>query len=310
MISLYSIVIPVYNSEKIIKETVREIEEFFSKTGFLYEVILVNDGSKDNSWIKLEEIATTNNKVIAINLLKNYGQHNAVLCGFSYASGEYVITMDDDLQNPPAEIIHLINKMNEGYDAVFGKFKQKKHSFTRRMGSKFIGYLNTKIFNKPCDITLSNFRIIRMDVVKRILEYRTGFPYIPGLILMFSNQMANVLVEHRERMEGKSNYTARKILQLTARLLFNYSSFPLRVLSKFGVFLALFGFLVGLFAFIRAVFYKINIPGWASTVVLITFFNGFCILLLGIMGEYLSRIMSQLSSQNSYQIKKVIKSEK
>lgn len=303
----YSIVIPVYNSESIIEKTIEKIRSELSKYSVNYEVILVNDGSPDNSWKIIKRLAKNAPNIKAINLVKNYGQHNAVLCGFANAKGDYVITMDDDLQNPPSEIIHLINKTKEDdYDLVFGQFKEKKHASYRRLGSKLIGYLNYKIFNKPRDIVLTNFRIIRKDVIERVLLHKTAYPYIPGLVLMYSSSIANVLVAHHSRAEGRSNYTIKKIFSLVSRLLINYSSYPLRVMSSIGLVVSGLSFLVAVFYLLYAFFVGSNVQGWTTLVVLTSFLGGFIIALLGIIGEYLSRILDQLSSEYSYFIKEIV----
>lgn len=302
-----SIVIPVYKSETIIAETVSKIFEATREHDFSIEILLVNDGSPDNSWNVIKKLAQTYEEVHAINLVKNYGQHNAVLCGFEYSTGDYVITMDDDLQNPPSEIIHLINKIrNSEYDLVFGRFKEKKHPLFRKIGSKIIGYLNEKVFNKPKNIVLTNFRIVKRDVILRVLEHKTAYPYIPGLLLMYASCVGNVLVEHHERTEGKSNYTLRKILNLVARLLLNYSSYPLRLLSSIGILISFFSFLIGSIYLIHGLLVGSSVHGWTTLVVLTSFLGGFIIALLGIIGEYLSRILEQISSGKSYYIKEII----
>jgi glycosyltransferase involved in cell wall biosynthesis len=308
-LNLYSVVVPVYNSEAIIENTVSGIVNFFVSRNLNYEIILVNDGSRDQSWAKLVQIVKKHKKVCVINFLKNYGQHSAVYCGIRHSKGDYVITMDDDLQNPPEEIIHLIEKVREGHDAVFAKFKVKHHSFTRRIGSKVIGYLNTKIFNKPKQITLTNFRIFSRDVVKRINDYKTLYPYVPGLILMFANNIANVYTEHHERKIGKSNYTILTILRLVSRLLFNYSSYPLKLLSYIGFIISSTSFLVGLFYLIKALFLGSQVLGFTTIVVILSFLNGFIIVMLGVTGEYISRIMNHISSDVGYHIKDVISNE-
>ena len=304
---MYSVVIPVYSSELIITETVLQVQSFFEEQHLNYEIILVNDGSPDNSWNVIKDIAIQHKEVKSINLVKNYGQHNAVLCGFAYSRGDYVVTMDDDLQNPPSEILHLIKKVQEGdYDLVFGKFKEKKHASYRRLGSKLIGYFNAKIFNKPKHITLTNFRIIRRDVIQRVLRHKTPYPYIPGLVLMYSSNVANVLVEHHSRLEGKSNYTAKKILILMSHLLINYSSYPLRILSTIGLIVSGLSFLIGIYYLLSGILLGSNVQGWTTLVVLTSFLGGFIIALLGVIGEYLSRILDQLSSEQSYFVKEVV----
>ncbi len=303
--NLYSAIIPVYNSEKIVAETVRQTLKAFEQFDKKCEIVLINDGSKDKSWAAIKALAQKHPEVVAINLLKNYGQHTAVLCGCKYAKGDYLITLDDDLQNPPSEIIHLINKIHEGYDLVFAKFRTKKHKSYRKLGTKVINYLNEKVFNKPEDITLTNFRIFTRDVAQRIISHRTYHPYIPGLLLMYSSAIANVYTEHESRSVGQSNYSAYKIIKLVARLLFNYSSYPLKLLTSIGIIMALIGFMIGLFYMFKAFFVGTVVPGWTTLIVLLSFFNGFTIIMIGILGEYITRMMSQISTQQSYQIKEI-----
>jgi polyisoprenyl-phosphate glycosyltransferase len=304
---MYSIIIPVYKSQNIIAETITKTIDELKKCNVHFEIILINDGSPDNSWEVIKKLIQEYKEIKAINLIKNYGQHNAVLCGFEHAKGDYIITMDDDLQNPPSEIIHLINTIKDSdFDLVFGKFKEKKHANYRKLGSKVIGYLNEKVFDKPKDITLTNFRIIKKEVVSRVLEHKTSYPYIPGLLLMYASNIGNILVEHHDRSEGKSNYTFSKILNLVARLLLNYSSYPLRLLSTIGIAISFFSFLLGLIYLVKGFILGSEVQGWTTLVVLTSFLGGFIIILLGIIGEYLSRILEQISTSKSYHIKEII----
>jgi glycosyltransferase involved in cell wall biosynthesis len=242
------------------------------------------------------------------DLLKNYGQHSANFCGFQHATGDYLITMDDDLQNPPEEIEKLISKIHDGhgYDVVFGQFREKMHASHRRIGSKIIGYMNRKIFAKPKDLVLSNFRIIRRDVVERICSYQTGYPYIPGLVLMFCSKPANIIVEHHQRKFGKSGYNWIKIGQLVLRILFNYSSFPLRFVTGFGFFLSMLCFFLAAFYLIKAIVSGTSVPGWTTVVVLLAFFNGMSLLVLGMLGEYLVRLINQTSRGATYYVKETV----
>jgi len=303
----YSIIIPVYNSELIVENTINKVSDVMSIANKDFEIILINDNSSDNSWNIIAQNASINNNVIAINLLKNFGQHSAVYCGLQHASGDYLVTLDDDLQNPPEEILKLIKKIDEGYDLVFAKFEEKKHSLTRRLGSKIIGILNTKIFNKPKGLTLTNFRIFTRAVQERIINYSTSYPYIPGLLLMFSSNVANVTTRHEKREVGSSNYNLIKIMSLVGRLLFNYSSYPLKMLTFLGVFISSLSFIIGGYFLVKSFFMGSNVQGWTSTIVLLSFLNGFLILMVGILGEYVVRLMKQTSSTNSIIIKEIIK---
>lgn len=304
----YSAVIPVYNSADIVGTTIEKTIEFFESHQFDYEIILVNDHSRDNSWDVLKTKATEHSNITAINLLRNYGQHTANLCGFRHSCGDYVITLDDDMQNPPNQMIHLINKSLEGYDVVLGRFKEKKHSLYRCWGSRLIAYINNRIFSNHKGLVLSNFRIISREVVDRICDYKTAYPYITGLVMMFCDRPANVLVEHQERPIGKSNYNMRRILSLVTRILFNYSSYPLRIVTFFGLFVSGLSLLLGCFYLCRGLFTSVSVPGWTTLAVLMSFFNGITLLLLGMLGEYLIRLINQSSWSMPYHISEVVTS--
>lgn len=305
-----SAVIPVYNSADIVGTTVDRVVAFFSEQGWEYEVILVNDGSKDDSWNVIQKKAAEHSHIVCINLLHNYGQHSAVLCGLQHARGDRVVTLDDDLQNPPEEIIHLVNKADEGHDLVFGRFHSKKHAAYRRAGSRMVSAINERVFGKPRDLTVSNFRLLDRTVVTRMCEYRTNYPYITGLALMFAGNPANADVEHHPRASGASNYTFPRIAQLMMRILFNYSSWPLRVVAFFGFAVSAVAFLLGAAYLIRALFIEpASVPGWTTLVVLLSFFNGVTLMILAMLGEYLTRLLNQTSQQLAYQVKAIVRSD-
>lgn len=304
--AIYSVVIPVFNSAGIVGETVERTIAVFRGHGLTCEIILINDGSDDDSWSVISDKARLHPEVMAINLLRNYGQHHANLCGFHHSRGDFVITMDDDLQNPPEEIIHLIGKADEGYDLVIGRFRQKKHAPYRRFGTLLIGEINKRIFEKPKDLVLSNFRIIRRDVIDRICAYKTSYPYVPGLCLMFSNHRANVLVNHDERQIGNSNYTISRIFRLVLTILFNYSSYPLRFVGAIGLVVAVFSFALGVYYLAVGLFRGAATPGWLTLVVLLSFFSSLMILILSMLGEYVVRLINQSSSAESFYVKEVV----
>ena len=304
-----SVIVPMFNEGPVIEHTIRAVSNELNSLLINWQLILVNDGSPDNSWTIVAEKAEANSHLIAIDLLRNYGQHNAVFCGLQHSSGDFVITMDDDMQNPPEEIVHLVNTILEGYDVVYGRFRTKQHAQYRRLGSQAISWVNQRIFHQPRDLVLTNFRILRRDVVERICAYQTSYPYITGLSLMFSSRRANVWVEHRPRPVGGSNYTLWRIATLVTRILFNYSAFPLRVVSVVGIGIALVSFLLGLYYLLRAVFVGINVPGWTTLIVLVSFFNGVLILILAMLGEYLVRLVNQVSSSKSYHIRQIVKKD-
>lgn len=300
--ALYSIVIPVYRSAGVLPQLVERLDRFFAAHALRHEYVFVNDGSPDDSWATLERIAAGREEIVVIDLMRNYGQHSAVFCGLQHASGDFVITMDDDLQNPPEELIHLIDKMREGYDVVFGQFQQKMHGPVRKLGSKLVGWLNTRLFRKPPDLVLSNFRILSREVVDAVCDVNTTFPYIPGLILMSGRRFANVPVEHHPRVEGQSNYGVRAIASLVWRIVFNYSAFPLRLLCGIGFVTALLSFGLGLFYLVRGLLYGTQTPGWPTLVVLLSFYQGLILIIFAAVGEYLVRIVNDVSGQRAYRI--------
>jgi len=297
-----SIVIPVYNSAGIIAQTIDRTVAFCESAVTDYELILVNDNSRDTGWEIVRERAAANPKIIAISFLKNYGQHTALICGMKASSGDYVVTMDDDLQNPPEEIRHLLDKAftGSGHDVVFGRFREKNHPGYRRAGSRVIQQLNRHLFNCPDDLIVSNFRLLRRDVVDRICAYRTAYPYITGMTLMFAANPANEWVEHQPRSVGKSSYSPIKLLRFVMRLLFSYSALPLWAVGIGGGALVLIGFVLMLLLML----FGQNPLGVALVTLIVAALT--LILMLAMLGEYVMRLMRQLASDEIYLIKERI----
>lgn len=298
----YSIVIPVFNSAEIIGDTVNEVVDTFEKAGLSYELILVNDGSRDGSWERIAALARENPSVIALDLLRNYGQHNANLAGMRESTGDYLITMDDDLQNPPDQALRLVDEAMRGRDVVFGQFERKQAKGYRRLGSKFIDLVNRGVFAQPRDLEVSNFRILRRDVVNRICNSRTAYPYITGQALMYSHNRSNVLVRHQPRASGSSQYSLLRILRLVMTILFSYSLFPLRVAAIGGFVIAAISFLLGAAYLVRALFVETGVPGWTTIVVLLAMFNAVTIAILSMLGEYVVRTLNAVSAQDTYHV--------
>lgn len=300
---LLSVVIPVYNSEKILPLTIERTMAALDSDDIDFEIILVNDGSKDASWAICKEQATGKSPVRAFNLLRNYGQHTAMYCGLKASRGDLIVTMDDDLQNPPEEIKHLLVKASEGHDLVFGQFRKKQHGLYRRLGSKLVSLLNERLFGKPKDLVLSNFRLMTRDVVDRICSYRTSYPYLQGLALLHAANPCNTLVDHHPRHSGKSNYNIFKILALIVRILFSYSAYPLHFVSAIGVLVSLASFGFGCYSATKSLVIGVQVPGWTSVVVLTSFLNGVSLLLLSFVGEYVIRVLNQSSTDEGYHVK-------
>ena len=298
----YSAVIPVFNSASVVGETIDRTVAFFEGHDLDYKLVLVDDGSTDTSWEILQEKANNNPRILAIRLFRNYGQTNALHCGLRHSTGDFVITLDDDLQNPPEEIIYLIKKISEGYDVVFGSFAVKQHPFIRRLGSKIIGLINRRIFHKPKTLTVSNFRIMQRNVVNRMCRYRTSYPYTTGLALLCSRSHANVAVKHEPSRLANSRYTLPHLLKFTLTVLIGYSSYPMRLCTMIGGAVALLSCLYGGYIITRTLLFGTAVQGWATLVVLLAFLNGVTILMLGLLGEYVARILNEITNRETYQI--------
>ena len=298
----YSVVIPVYNSQDVVGATVARVAEVLEAAGLRYQVVLVNDGSRDGSWDVIADLARRSEHVVALDLLRNYGQHHANLAGLRESTGDFVITMDDDLQNPPDQLLLLIDKALEGHDVVFGRFEQKQARGYRRLGSKAISLVNRRVFDQPRGLAVSNYRILRRDVVDRICASRTAHPYITGQALMSSHAPADVPVRHDARTVGTSNYGLRRITSLVLTILFSYSVFPLRAAAALGFAVAGTSFLLGLFYLVRSFFVDSAVPGWTTIAVLLAVLNGVVIMLLSMLGEYVVRTLNAVSAVTTYHV--------
>ncbi len=304
-----SIIIPVFNSEASLKEVVTRVVNVMDLMKSSYEIVLIDDASQDKSWEKISELAMENKNVIGLQLYKNSGQHSANLCGFRHSKNEIIVTMDDDLQNPPEEIPKLVELIIDGKDLVFGEFAHKNHNFFRSFGSKIINRINKKIFNIKSTVNLSNFRAVDRKIINLVCSENHFKPYIPGLLLKYSNNIGGVVVRHEKRKIGKSNYTLRKLISLVFDLLFQHSTIPLRLASIIGLLSSFSVFVFALLTFFRALISDAAVPGWASIAILISLSSGLIILIISVIGEYLIRILNQVSQKDAYKVNRKINFE-
>jgi glycosyltransferase involved in cell wall biosynthesis len=236
--------------------------------------------------------------------LKNYGQHHANLAGLRETTGDFVITMDDDGQNPPDQLPMLVGAAMQGHDVVFGAFDRKQAAGYRRLGSRLIGLVNRRVFGQPDDLVVSNFRVLRRDVVDRICSSRTAHPYLTGQALLYSGNRANVSVRHEPRAIGASTYSFPRILALVLTILFSYSSWPLRTLALIGFGVAALSFVLGGVYLVLGLLTETRVEGWTTLVVLLAVFNGFTIGLLSMLGEYVVRTLNAVSAQDTYHVRR------
>ena len=285
-----SIIIPVYNSSETISLLVDKIQEEIKIYKEL-EIVLVNDGSSlDNSSEVCEGIACTNPTVKFINLSRNFGEHNAVLAGLNFCTGDCAVIMDDDFQNSPKDVYKLVDEIVNGNDVVFSKYAEKKHHFLRNLGSKVNNLFASILLNKPRDLYLSSFKAINRFVIDELVKYKGPYPYIDGLILRITQRFVSVTVEHDSRTNGKSGYTISKLISLWLNMFTNFSIIPLRLSVALGFIFSAIGIVLAFVFFIE----KIRNPdlpmGWTSLMISIFLLASLQLFAIGMVGEYLGRM--------------------
>jgi len=300
-----SIIIPVYNAEKTIRRLVDELIKNLS-VQYKLEIVLVNDNSIDHS----EEICISLHEkfkdiVKFYSLAKNVGEHSAVMAGLSKSTGDYIIIIDDDFQNPISEIFKLVNTaLKNNFDVVYSYYKTKRHSLFRNLGSWFNDKVANIMLQKPKDLYLSSFKILNRFLVNEIIKYQAPFPYIDGLILQVTDKIGKVEVEHHARQEGRSGYTFKKLISLWLNMFTNFSILPLRISIVLGFIFSLFGLALGIYTVIEK-FLTPHIPvGFASLIVAVSVFAGVQLIMLGMIGEYVGRAFLSINKKPQYTIKK------
>lgn len=303
-----SIVIPVYNGASSIAELVGALEEISIEGG--HEIVLVNDGSPDNS---LEVCTALIDKarvpITLVSLARNYGEHNAVMAGLRHASGAHVITMDDDLQNPPEEVQRLLEfAQRSGREVIYTCYDDKRHALWRNIASGFTNRVADFVLEKPRGFYLSSFRCMSAFVVREITRYEGPFPYVDGLILQVTHDIDRLVVRHLPRAAGRSNYTLRRLLRLWMSMFVNFSVMPLRVSTITGFVLSALGAIGGAMAVAEALFSSPP-PGWASLFVAVLLLSGVQLMILGIVGEYLGRLYLTANGKPQSVVKEMRRSQ-
>lgn len=298
----YSVVIPVYKSQDSLRELYHRIRKVFETLGEEYELILVEDCGSDNSWQVMKSLRNEDRKVRIIRFMKNYGQHSALMCGLEHARGKFIITMDDDLQHPPEEIPKLITKMNEGsYDVVCGSVAEKKHSMLKNIGSFIFCRLISLQYNPS--FRTASFRILRREVIDYIVAIKAVKPMLDILILKVTNNICYVEVEHHQRRYNTSTYTSYKLVRHFLNGIIYYTLLPLKAVFAIGAMCSVLSFVMALYYLIRYLEGKITISGWTTLVLLLLFFFGIITSFLGIIGEYLYRIIQHIGQIPPYTIR-------
>lgn len=222
-----SVVVPVYNSQNALTELYERLKRTLEKLEVEFEIILVDDNSSDCSYQKIVELNDKDNRVKGISLSQNFGQQNAIICGFNFVKNDYVITLDDDLQHQPEDLIKLYNKIKEGYDVVYAIPQDREYSIFRKLGSKLTNFLFNLITSKSKEIRVSSYRIIEANLVKKITESKSSFVYISAILLKYTNNIGNIYVSHYDRKHGKSNYSIINLVKLFVNLYIYYGNLPI-----------------------------------------------------------------------------------
>ncbi len=303
---LVSIIIPCYYSEKTIGKVVDMVtEEFNNNEGYECEFVLVNDGSTDGTFNEIVKLNRKYPNVRGINLMRNFGQHNAIMAALRYTRGDYVLGMDDDMQTHPSQIFKLIHKIEEGYDLVYGIYPEVKNGPIKNLTSIINRKTSRIMLSRPKEIESSNFWIITRAVRDEVIKFDTFNPYVDAVFYRVTNNIGMVPVEHFKREYGHSGYTFRKLLKLWMAY-WNFSVIPLRV----SFFVGIFSFIAGLVFTVAIIINKIiypNLPvGWSSTMCVITLLFGVVLMVLGIVGEYLGKIILILNKTPQFVIRDTV----
>lgn len=300
-----SIVIPCYNSEHTILKVLHELEEVLKEE--VYEVVLVNDSSKDDTWNVIKTLASQQNNIVAVDFARNFGQHAALMAGFARVSGDIVVTMDDDGQAPIDSLLDLVDSINDETDVVFGEYIHKiQKRIYRRLGS----WLDTKmceiLLNKQKNLYLSTFMAAKRYVIDECLKYDGSYPYIAGLVLRTTDKIVNIPVEQRNRIEGDTGYSFRKLVALWMNGFTTFSVKPLRIASVVGFATAIIGFIYGIILIIRKIVNPDIVVGYSSIVCSILFVGGIVMIMLGMVGEYLGRVYMSMNKAPQYTVRSIV----
>ena len=294
-----SVVIPVYRSEKTLDVLIERLGKALPAIADSYEVLLVNDGSPDDSWGTIERLAHAHSWVRGIDLMRNYGQHNATLCGIRAARYEVIFTMDDDLQNPPEEMSKLLEKLNEGYDVVYGVARRRQQAWWKNLFSVLVKRAIGYVMGLRTVRDIGAFKAFRSSLLKAFEDFNGPDVLVDVLLSWGTNHFAAVTVDESPRAVGNSNYNLFKLIKVSLLVLTSYTTIPLRLASVLGFFFTVFGFIILLYVIITY-FVAGSVPGFSFQASIIALFSGVQLFSLGIIGEYLARVFERTGGRKTY----------
>ena len=303
-----SFVIPCYGSETTIEIVTAQIMDTMKqRPEYTYEILLVNDCSPDQVWMKICDLARQYPCITGIHLAKNFGQHAALMAGYRHSSGDLVISLDDDGQTPACELFTLVDKLAEGWDVVYASYEHKMHSAFRNFGTWMNERMTESLIGKPKGLKVTSYFIMRRFIVDEILRYENAYPYIEGLIFRATTHIANVPVTHHSRMVGESGYTFQKLMALWFNGFTAFSVKPLRIATFCGTGSAFLGVCYGIYVVIRKFVVPTIEMGWSSIIASIFFLGGLILVMLGLIGEYIGRIYISINNAPQYTIREIAK---
>jgi glycosyltransferase involved in cell wall biosynthesis len=298
-----SVVIPVYNSATTLKDLIHRLSALLEQAAVAYEIILVNDGSRDASWDEIVALSREDGRLMGINLMRNYGQHNALLAGIRAAHGQVIVTMDDDLQNPPEEIPKLLARLDEGSDVVYGTPLREQHGVWRDLTSQVTKLALQNAMGADTARNVSAFRAFRTELRDAFAHYQSPFVSIDVLLTWSTTRFAAVSVSHHPRVIGETNYTFGKLLTHALNMMTGFSTLPLQVASLVGFAFTLFGLAVLAFVIGRFLIEGGSVPGFPFLASVIAVFSGAQLFALGIIGEYLARMHFRTMDKPPYTVR-------
>ena len=305
----YSVVIPVYNSARYLAELHARLTVVMDRLGGTYEVVFVNDASVDDSLSVLRQIQAGDARIVVIDLMRNFGQHNAVVCGFSQAAGELIITLDDDLQHPPEEIPKLIAAMETGeIDVVIGRYIEKRHAWFRNLASSCMKRLSWYTLGVPRHLKLNSFRLLKRRVAEAVVDFAGPKPRIGLIMFQITRRIVNVDVEHHARLGSRTTYRPHRLMTVAIDNIVNYSALPLRLLAYVGFLTSGFATVLTVFYLVRYLEGDIRVMGFTTLVILLLFFMGMTMCAFGIVGEYLIRLVWAAERRPSFVIRQTFRS--
>lgn len=301
-----SAVIPVYNSSENLSALISRLEPVLAANYEDYELILVNDGSTDSSWNAICSLVKKHSWIRGINLMRNYGQHNALLCGIRQARFEITVTLDDDLQHPPEEIPKMFDKLMEGYDVVYGTPVKEQHGLLRNISSQITKLALKTTMGVDVARMVSAFRIFRSHVREAFANYRGSFVSMDVLLTWGTTRFTAIQVKHDVRKTGVSNYTIGKLITHAFNMITGFSTLPLQMASFLGFFVTLFGLAIFFYVVLNYLIHGGSVPGFSFITCIIAIFSGTQLLVLGIFGEYLARVHFRSMDRPSSIIREVV----